>query len=307
MYGMSGADLFALRWLDAVIAVPVWLLAAGSVFLVAALFLLLLRSRMRWVAAPVALLALAISGGVWLQDFYPRSDGGEALASRLANWRSQAVAAQPILACLDTEVDPTVDAACERALFSRPEHLAAATAYVAQSINLLADAQQHPGVREAVFERDLERLRTLLERDRFGLVANLLVMEEGCTSLNCDALALFGNPVAVQDNIGKRTFQTHVAQHLDPSNPRPVAVAARPTETAPGGAGLPIVAAPLPSDYVLPSASTIPPISIMNDEGSGAPPAATRSTPPASGQRPPSTRRASANTTGELKPLSLSQ
>ena len=33
MHGMSGADLFALRWLDAVIAVPVWLLASGAFLL----------------------------------------------------------------------------------------------------------------------------------------------------------------------------------------------------------------------------------------------------------------------------------
>ena len=306
MLGMSGADLFALRWLDAVIAVPVWLLAVGSLVLLA-FFLFLLRSRMRLVAAPIALLALGIGGGVWLQDLYPRADGKDALAFRIANWRTHALATQPVLACLDTEVDPTVDAACERALFSRPEHLAAATAYIAQSINLLADAQQHASAREAVFERELERLRALLERDRFGLVANLLVMEEGCTALSCDTLALFGNPIAVQDNIGKRTFQKHVAQYLDDSGPRPVAVAVRPMEAGPSGGGLPMVAAPLPSDYVLPSANSIPPISIMNDERSSTPPAATRSAPSNGSQRPASTRRAAATASSELKPLSLSQ
>jgi hypothetical protein len=299
---MSGADLFALRWLDAVIAVPVWSLMAGVLVLLTAV-LFLVRSHKYWAAAPLVLLAIAVAAGVWLPDLYSRTDRKDVLASQLSGWRSQALASQPILACVDTEVDPTVDAACERALFSRPEHLAAASAYVAQSINLLADAQQHAGARDLSFERDLERLRALLERDRFGLVANLLVMEDGCTAHSCDALALFRDPVNVQENITKRVFQTYVARHLEEGGSRPVTVATRPVDAGLAGPAPP---APLPSDYILPSASSIPAISIMNDEGSGAS-AAPRAATANGGPRPSPPRRTAASSAVELKPLSLSR
>jgi hypothetical protein len=147
-------------------------------------------------------------------------------------------------------------------------------------------------------------LRTALERDRFGLVANLLMVEEGCSVHRCDALLLFADPTAVQENIAKRTAQKHIARYLD----EPAAKAA-PVATRAENPDAPLVAAPLPPNYVLPSSNSIPAISIMKDEPKEPAPSASRAPAPSQpAAKPPAPRtRAAAAHTVELKPLALSQ
>lgn len=297
-------DPLTIAWLEAVLAAPLWLLAAPFATLL--VLILILRSHWRWPLA-LALLTLFIAAGLQLRSLPPilgtAALENNAVEMRMAGWRAQ-VAAQPVLACLDAKLDEIVDAACERALFSRPEHLAAATAHLRQGMNLLKDAQQSSGARSFALQRELDRVRTFLERDRFGLVANLLDKEEGCATANCEALLLLSDRTEVQDNIAERTFEKRVAQHFDGGVANSAAV-----ESRPGSAAF-IVATPVPPKYVLPSSDSIPPVSIMNDEPrtNGDVPMPRRPAAPAS--KPPKQNLGGPKTSGnaaELKPLVLSQ
>ena len=265
---VSGAVLLGTGWLDAIVGAPLWL--CGAAFTVFLLALLISKSHLQAILASFILVMLFVPTGR-LETPAIFNQAGETtqfanpIEMRMAMRRTQ-VTGQPVIACVETKLNDDIDAACERALFSRPEHLAAATAYVRQGLNLLKDSQEYAAARGLPLAAEFERLRTLLEQDRFGLVANLLIREENCTIGNCKELLLFSDSANVQANMVQHTFQMRVTQHFHHAHalrePSSVAAASlSESRVAPS-----LVAAPVPPKYVLPSSNSIPPISIMNEE-----------------------------------------
>ncbi|TMJ54266.1 MAG: hypothetical protein E6G84_03610 [Alphaproteobacteria bacterium] len=185
----------------------------------------------------------------------------------------------------------TIDAACEKAVFADPETIAGATAYVAGSLSLLADAAANGW--DVYYDAALAALRHRLEIDRFGLVAQVLA-GEGCSAAKCEKLALFADANRVSANLKARTFENLVARN-SAGWPQPASAAApaAPVAAAPPPPG------PAPSvgnGINFPSAASIPPVSIMTDEPSQ-PPSQTGSGPaPAAGpqKRPPAPARPAA-------------
>jgi hypothetical protein len=181
-------------------------------------------------------------------------------------------------------------------LFASPESVAAAVAYVSARLALLSDGLEYARRSDPNYETSLAVLRRGLESDRFGVLAFAVGQRDDCAVAQCDALAPLRDPSRVQTNLKERVFDGYVTRYAanwPARGSRPAADAG----TAPSGI-------PMSSKYSFPSASSIPPVSIMNAEpasGNPAPPPMQPLAPSAQGApsaaasaAPPPPRRAQA-------------
>ena len=205
----------------------------------------------------------------------------------------------PALACLDDLAGDAVLSACEKALFGSAESVAAAVSYAASQLERLT-AYGDVASANKNMTADLAALRRAVERDRYGLVAQVLAENYRCTPTDCPAFRLFGNRRQVMANMEARAFDSVVARYAASWNTptSAAAITAGPAVAglgqqpgiAPGSAAgttvMPGMATPTgptllmgkPTNADFPTAASTPPVSIMNPEpGAGQPP---RSTPP---------------------------
>ena len=292
-------------WLDSIGSAPFAFLASA---IAAVLFVTVIcsPSRLQQTVSAIAMLALISVGILWLQD-HTSNHLESAAQTRVTLWRGQAVV-QPVLACLVAETDETIDAACEKVLFSRPEYLAAAMNYLSEGMVLLKNSYPPSGARAAIAV-ELDSVRSILQRDKFGVLANLLLTHERCSVQSCDSFQLFSDLTRIRDNMAGRVFQKRIAQYSEyarnPATPVVAPAANQLAATAPP-------TLPLDPRYVLPSSNSIPPISIMNEEESpGAAPVSRRApqvvpaaTPP---KQAPARPKSAQTNSSELRPLVLSQ
>jgi hypothetical protein len=217
-------------------------------------------------AAFGAILAWAFLAGASVRD---QSAERRNLEMRAGQLTAQVLAAGSPLACLEGMAGENVETACEKALFAGPAIVAAASSYIAARLNLLSDVvayARNGGNLDSI----LLPLRRSLEADRFGFVAHILAMRDGCTSGRCTALALLRDPERVRANLSAQTFDRYVQHYLTTwAQPDvPVADAAPPAATGALAASQP--AGPSQKkvmvDVDFPSAASIPAVSIMNAE-----------------------------------------
>jgi hypothetical protein len=86
----------------------------------------------------------------------------------------------------------------------------------------------------------LTNLRRALERDRFGIVAQVLAARDGCTPTQCDAFAMLRDARRVRANMAERRYASMIERHVAGWAPadRPVAAHAPPAlSEAPATAG----------------------------------------------------------------------
>jgi hypothetical protein len=193
---------------------------------------------------------------------------------RAGQLTAQALAPGSPLACLEGMAGENVEAACEKALFAGPAIVAAASSYIAARLNLLSDVAAYAR-NGGNLDPILLPLRRSLEADRFGFVAHILAMRDGCTSGRCTALTLLRDPERVRANLSAQTFDRYIAHYLTTwAQPDvPVADAAPPATgalAAGQSAGPSQPSQPSQKKVVLdadfPSAASIPAVSIMNAE-----------------------------------------
>ena len=175
------------------------------------------------------------------------------LTLRASQLSMQAMAPGSPLACLGTIPDASLQASCEKALFSSAEATTAALSYVAAQLSLL-DAAKHLRATGDV----LADVRRAVEADLFGVAAHVLATSHGCTPQSCERLALLNDPRRVKANLAEGLFVRQVRKHMAES---PVPTAALQTPPSP-------VPPPKPpsSNIYIPSAASIPPVSIMAAE-----------------------------------------
>ena len=225
--------------------------------------------------------AAAVAAGVALSVFVVVSQMAldreaadrRALMQRHADLTTGAVAPGSMLSCLDAGAGDTVDTACEARVFADPQSAAAAVAYVGARLALLSEAAEtQPSALKA-----MAATRRALELDRFGIAAYVLSARDGCTAESCATFALFSDTTAIKSNMKAQAYDQYVSRHVAawsaPPAPEPQAVSAAPQSTEPSAkaaAAEPAVAAPvahpLSDKYTLPSAASIPAVSIMNSE-----------------------------------------
>ena len=190
-----------------------------------------------------------------------------ALAQRSAELTAQTLAPGSTLACLDGAAGEAVEGACEKTVFAGPQSTAAAVAYMAARLTLLADGLAFARHGDADFPAALAGLRRAIELDRFGIAAHVLAVRDGCTAERCAAFALLGDADVIKSNLKAQVFNQYVSRYavdwnkfaptVDKLAPAPLASVLEPIAPAKTQLG---------SKYSFPSAASIPPVSIMNAE-----------------------------------------
>lgn len=265
---------WASQWLDEAWrapAFPLWatLIAAGAVALVVLIVLIRAEPSTGSAAlAVVALLAVAVATVTTLRDLSLSRAALPASAAPQPAWTAPAA-----LACLDELAGGAVLNACERALFGSPDRAAAAVSHAAARIAWLS-ALRGPAAEAA----EANALRAVLQRDRYGLVAQVLTARDGCKPTDCPLLGLFSDPRRIVANMTDDTFAAVIRRNM------PAWSEAAPSEGA-AAAAVPIVGLPpslptgRPTTMDFPTSDAIPPVSIMNTEPASAASAARVPTP----------------------------
>jgi hypothetical protein len=107
-------------------------------------------------------------------------------------------------------------------------------------------------------------LRRSLERDRYGLVAQVLVARDGCTQFDCAAFRSLTDQQQVAANMDSHLYDTLVARYAPTWN-APATAQSLPATAALAGLP-PSMPTGKPTNAEFPSASSTPPISIMDPE-----------------------------------------
>jgi hypothetical protein len=241
-------------------AFPMWLTLAAAGFFAVIVLITLLRAEKsvaNGALTVITLLAVGIALAATMRGFGP---GGTDAAADAA---PTTAAGLPALACVDDLAGDTVLTACEKAVFGSPEATAAALSYAARQITrltaygdvLTANKDMTPG---------LQALRRAVENDRYGLMAEVLVVRDHCTPSDCAAFKSLTDRGRVAANIEERTYNGMVARYSvlwnAPAVTTPGAVAAIVPPLIPG------VPTGRPTNAEFPSASSTPAVSIMTPE-----------------------------------------
>jgi hypothetical protein len=240
-------------------AFPMWLtLAAAAFFAIVALITLLRaeKSVANGALTVITLLAVGIAVAATIRGYGPAS---RATSGEVGSAQSS-VAGLAALSCIDDLAGEAVESACERAVFASPEATAAAVSYTASLITRLT-ALGDVASAKASMTPELLAVRRALERDRYGMVAQVLMMRDGCTQMQCAAFRSFTDSRQIAINIAERNYDTLVLHYVPMWNAPPPTVPL--AALAPGGPSLPTGK---PTNAEFPSAASTPPVSIMVPE-----------------------------------------
>jgi hypothetical protein len=259
-------------------ALRLWVAAGSAAGLIALCVLAFLSSPARIAPGPLlrvgVMAACAILGAGIAWAFLDRGNRDSSAERRGLEMRAEDLGARALapgspLACLDAVTGENVEAACEKALFASPASVAAASSYVAARLNLLTSMAAYSARGVSTIDEALLPLRRALEADRFGFVAHVLTVRDGCTSENCKALAVLHDPSRVRANLSAATLDRYLDHYL-------ALWAAAPDGAVAEGASAPSVVAQSttqathkPVNIDFPTAASIPAVSIMNPEPSG--------------------------------------
>lgn len=243
-----------------------WVGVAAAAVFVTTLAVMLMRRRLTAALIMIALVGVA-SGIAYLWIAYSQEGERRALESRLLALQAAAWAPASPLACLEAADELDLAAACEDALFANPQTVAAAVAFTSARVAWLRDARAFARD-DSSFEATIRPLQAALAQDRFGFVAQTLKDHYGCTAEACALLALFGEASTLRANLREDPLSKRIAMHKNAwlAEPEPTPAARNPATTASGDAPRQSRYPPLPPDFTLPSADSIPPISIMTPE-----------------------------------------
>jgi hypothetical protein len=247
---------------------PMWLTLAAAGFFAVILLLTLARAE-RSVAngalTVITLLAIGIAVAATL-----RSDGGVALRDAAL---PQISAALPALSCIDDLAGESVETACEKALFGSAESAAAAVSYAAGRLSRLT-AFGNAAAANRNMSPELEALRRSIQRDRYGLIAYVLVVRDHCRPSECPAFRSLTDSDQIASNMEDRTYDVMISRYAPSWSNAPSAVVAVAPQPPPSITGATAAAMPQPSPGAtgrpttvdFPSAASIPPVNIMTPE-----------------------------------------
>lgn len=273
-------------------AFPMWMTLAAAGFFGLILLITLLRAEKsvaNGALTVITLLAIGIAVAATMRMYGPAGQPApvEARAAQVTM-----TASLPALSCLDDLAGDAVAVGCEKALFGAPDTAAAAVAYTAARIDRLT-ALGDAAAADRNLTPDMKLLRKSLEHDRYGFVAQVLTVRDGCTQFDCPAFRSLTDQQQVAANMDTHLYDTLVARYAPgwtaPAAAPPVAATA-PTAAL---AGLPpSMPTGKPTNAEFPSAASTPAVSIMNPEP---PTAATRQAAPAATAAPPARAPAAAS------------
>jgi hypothetical protein len=246
---------------------PVWLTLAAAGFFGIIVLVTLLRAEKsvaNGALTVITLLAIGIAVAATIRGFGPGGDAAsaETPAPQTAN------ATLPALSCIDDLAGETVLTACEKVLFGSAEATATAVSYAASRITRLTALSDSAGASRSMTPEQ-QALRRSIERDRYGLVAQVLEVRDHCTASDCAIFRFLTDPHQIAANMDAGLYNSLVSRYA-------------PSWNAPAAAVGPVASLPpsmptgKPTNADFPTSASIPPVSIMNPE----PPAATASPAP---------------------------
>jgi hypothetical protein len=175
----------------------------------------------------------------------------------------------PALSCIDDLAGETVLAACEKALFGSAESVAAGVSYAGSQITRLT-AFGDAAVANKNLTYELLTLRRAIERDRYGLMAQVLMARDQCTPAQCAAFRALTDSHQIVVNMAERTYDALISRYA-PSWNAPAA--------APVAALLSSVPTGKPTNAEFPTAASTPAVNIMTPEPGPSPSRASASAP----------------------------
>jgi hypothetical protein len=246
---------------------PMWLTLAAAGFFGLIVLLTLLRAEKsvaNGALTVITLLAIAVAVAATIRGFGP----GGAIPGT-AGRAAPIHVAMPALSCIDDLAGDAVEEACEKALFGTPDATAAAVSYAASEISRLTSFGDVAAANR-VMSPELQALRRAVERDRYGLVAYVLVARDRCTPTDCAAFQSLTDHNQVAANMQERIYEERVSRYATAwSTPAaaPAAAAAAAVSAVPGMAAMPpSVPTGKPTNAEFPTSASIPPVNIMTPE-----------------------------------------
>ena len=264
---------------------PMWLILAAVGFFGIILLITLLRAEKsvaNGALTVIALLAIGIAVAATMRSFGP----GDRAAPGETRSLQQTSAMLPALSCIDDLAGETVLAACEKALFGSAESVAAGISYAASQVTRLT-AFGDVAVANKNLTYELLTLRRAIERDRYGLMAQVLMARDQCTPSQCAAFRALTDSHQIVVNMAERTYDALISRYA-PSW----------SAAAPVAALSPSMPTGKPTNAEFPTAASTPAVNIMTPE----PGSATAPSPPRASASPPASTPAAAANAALLSP-----
>jgi hypothetical protein len=245
---------------------PMWVTLAAAGFFALILLITLLRAE-RSVAngalTVITLLAVGVAVAATVRGYGPLARPTAASGDRHPAAVASVTASLPALSCVDDIAGDAVAAACERAVFASADSTAAAVNHMAQMMTRLA-SYGDAATAQKNMTPELQGLRRAVERDRYGLVAQVLLARDRCTPTQCPAFRSLTDNHQIITNMDEHAYDVLVSRYAAAWNAPPAtgAVAMLP----------PSLPAGRPTNADFPSAASTPPVSIMTPEPGSAPP-----------------------------------
>jgi hypothetical protein len=236
---------------------PLYLTLATAGFVGIIVLITLLRSERsvaNGVLALITLLAIGVAGAVTFRGF----GTANVVQSTEARPVQTATAPLPQLSCIDELAGDAVLAACEKALFGSAESVAAAVAYAASQITLLTSLGDVATANKGAGS-DLLALRRAVERDRYGLMAYVLMARDRCTPSACRAFRSLTETRQIAANMEERVYESLIMRYAASWNAPQAAtgmIAALPPSLPTGK----------PTNAEFPTSASTPPVNIMTPE-----------------------------------------
>ena len=193
-------------------AFPMWLTLAAAGFFGIIVLITLVRAEKsvaNGALTVITLVAIGIAVAATIRGFGPGGGGGVAETPRSP---LQVNASLPALSCIDDMAGETVLTACEKVLFGSSESVAAAVSYMSARISRLTALGDVASANRNITP-ELQALRRSIERDRYGLVAYVLLVRDHCTPSDCAAFRSLTDRNQIVANMDERIYDGLVTRY----------------------------------------------------------------------------------------------
>jgi hypothetical protein len=272
---------------------PMWATLAAAGFFALILLITLLRAEKsvaNGALTVITLLAVGVAVAATIRGYGPLARTAASVDRHPAV--ATATPALPALSCVDDIAGDAVAAACEKAVFASADATAAAVNHMAQMITRLT-SYGDAATAQKTMTPELQGLRKAIERDRYGLAAQVLQARDRCAPTQCPMFRSLTDNHQLITNMDERAYDLLVSRYAAAWNvPAPAtgAVAMLPSSLPTGR----------PTNADFPSAASTPPVSIMTPEPgatpgrapAGAPKAAAPPAAAAEAKPPPAKKQA---------------
>jgi hypothetical protein len=241
-----------------------WATLAAAGFFALILLITLLRAEKsvaNGALTVITLLAVGVAVAATIRGYGPLARTTTASADRHPPAKVTTVSL-PSLSCVDDIAGDAVAAACEKAVFASADSTAAAVNHMAQMMTRLTSFGD-VATSQKTMTPELQGLRKAIERDRYGLVAQVLLARDRCTPTQCPAFRSLTDNHQIITNMDEHAYDVLVSRYAAAWNAPPPATGAV--------AMLPPPPTGRPTNAEFPSAASTPPVSIMTPEPGATP------------------------------------